>query len=1431
MERPLHLLTVSAKSEEALLELAQRYQVFLNDTDSSLADICYTAHTGRRHFGHRLAVVAASTQEMKAQLTAYCAGEISSGIAQNYVSNMHQAAKIAFLFPGQGCQYLQMGRELYETQPIFRAALDRCNQILQPLLDKSLLSIIYPDPETDELRADIDQTAYTQPALFAVSYALVQLWRSWGIEPDVVMGHSAGEYVAACVAGVFSLEDGLKLIAARGRLMQALPQNGEMVSILASSEEVETLLDAQKVAIAAINGPRSVVISGESAAVQTVVSELSSRDIKCQTLAVSHAFHSPLMEPMLASFAQVAKEIDYRPPQIAYVSNLSGELAANQVTSPDYWVRHVREAVRFADGIVTLFENQVDIFIEMSPKPILLGMGQLCLPESEATWLPSLRPHSEWSQLLTSLGELYVHGVNIDWQGFDQAYHQARRKASLPTYAFQRQRYWLEPVLDSAKLSRVRPLLDKMIQSPLHKATLFETEFSIQTFPFAGDYRLHDVAVLPGAVHLAMLLSAVEVHFGVSNCLLEDVRFPTPFVIPDAGARRVQVILSSTTEPQMAEIQVISFAENELDTENVLTHATGRVFIKPQSITKNLPFDDLLKRCTTEVDTSAFYQTVAAQQISLGPTFQWMEEIWCGEGEALVKLQRPQEIRTLEGHVLHPGLLNACLQTIGVLASEEGQDTFSLPSVIAAVHLYTQVQGRMWWCYVKQGEKGQWEIALLDENGRVLAELAGVETQTITREVLHLMPEWAEWLYTVDWQPRPHFGLPTTYLPTLQQFSEVLTTQFHRRTANIDWSRLLQGENELEAISLAYVLSALDALGFDWQPGLRLRTEQLMTQLSVIHRYGRLLDRLLGMLAEEGLVQREGAYWVVIHKAQIPSIPQITTEDTPAPQRLLARCAQKLAEVLRGVQDPLKLLFPGGDASLVAEVYQDSPTAPVMSQLIQEAMQNAFKELPAAQGLRILEVGAGTGSTTELILPHLPVERTEYLFTDIERALLVQAEEAFAAYDFIQYGLLDIEQAPIEQGFSPHQYDMVIASDVLHTTQDLSQTLAHIQQLLKPDGLLLLLEMTNRHRWVDLTFGLAEEWWRFTDTAIRPDHPLLSAEQWQEQLLTSGFKAVTHVPEASTQHSHTLMLAQAGAAKQEGQWLLFTDVGGVGESVAESLRTQGGQPILVWPGSEYKQLDENVFQINPLLIADYQRLLEMIPAPSRVVHLWSLDAPLIEASTDLESTLQSSCGTALLLTQAILQSQPPSPDLWLVTQGAQLVMEGDLVSGFAQATLWGMGRTIALEHPDLHCVCLDLDAQMSPQAQGKALYTEVMAASPANHEPQVALRQKSRLVARLVRAPEQTKAHSKSANRPISADGTYLITAGLGELGLLTAERLIQQGACHLMLVEQNQPNPEVQPKLEALRTLGAEITIVQADVAECEQIAHALAQIHTAHP
>jgi acyl transferase domain-containing protein/acyl carrier protein len=455
-DRSTHLLTLSATHEDALRDLVRKYLEFLNNHPTvSIADICWTANTGRSHFEHRLAILTPSVTKLQDYLTAFSASQSNPNWIKGRVDTA-QRLQVAFLFTGQGSQWVNMGRQLYEEAPVFRETLEYCDAVLRPYLENPLLEILYPVEESkgQSARKDLrsvpilnclDETAYTQPALFALEYALFQLWQSLGVTPKVVMGHSVGEYAAACAAGVFSLEDGLKLISARGRLMQALPQDGEMVVVFASEVQVAIAIQPyqSEVAIAAVNGSKNTVISGKRKAITKVVATLKAKGVKTKSLKVSHAFHSPLMEPMLAAFEQIAREVHYSSPRIGLISNLTGNLISNEIATPEYWINHVRLPVQFAASMETLHKQGYDVFVECGPKPVLLGMGRNCLGEQENLWLPSLyQGRSDWQQILESLAELYVRGMQINWAGFDQ-YH-SRQRITLPTYPFQRQHYWIK---------------------------------------------------------------------------------------------------------------------------------------------------------------------------------------------------------------------------------------------------------------------------------------------------------------------------------------------------------------------------------------------------------------------------------------------------------------------------------------------------------------------------------------------------------------------------------------------------------------------------------------------------------------------------------------------------------------------------------------------------------------------------------------------------------------------------------------------------------------------------------------------------------------------------------------------------------------------------------------------------------------------------
>lgn len=475
LKLPSHLLTLSAKSEPALTDLVLSYKNYLRDNPGIiLGDICSTANTGRTHFNHRLAIAIDSRAQLQEKLADLTSSK-TKGIIHGKASNTNQN-RIAFLFTGQGSQYVNMGHQLYQTQPVFKQAIDECAEIIDSCLDshlgKPLLEVLYPEhhPKHSSSTTEslLDTTIYTQPAIFALEYALAKMWIDWGVKPSALIGHSVGEYVAATIAGVFSLADGLKLLATRAKLMQSLSPEGEMYAVFATEAivkaeitswheqhgqvAIEEAITPVAIAIAAINSPQSIVISGDQVSVRSIISKFELQGIRSKQLIVSHAFHSPLMNPILDEFSQAAESISYGAPQIKLISNVTGKVATAEIATPQYWIDHVGSTVRFAEGMKALQQENCNIFLEIGSKPTLLSMGRLALTgenKINTCWLPSLRPKKQdWQQILQSLSSIYVQGVEINWENFYQGHHS--QKIALPSYPFQRQSYWLSKKLQSA---------------------------------------------------------------------------------------------------------------------------------------------------------------------------------------------------------------------------------------------------------------------------------------------------------------------------------------------------------------------------------------------------------------------------------------------------------------------------------------------------------------------------------------------------------------------------------------------------------------------------------------------------------------------------------------------------------------------------------------------------------------------------------------------------------------------------------------------------------------------------------------------------------------------------------------------------------------------------------------------------------------------
>jgi acyl transferase domain-containing protein/acyl-CoA synthetase (AMP-forming)/AMP-acid ligase II/acyl carrier protein len=587
-ERPLHVLTVSAQSESALRALAGRYAAHLAASPAmSVADVCFTANAGRVHFKHRVAVTTASATHLRELLSAFAAGETTGGHTGQAPGGIRP--RVVFLFTGQGPQYVGMGRRLYDTQPAFRQALTRCDHILRPYLERPLLSALYPEAGETSL---LDETAYTQPALFALEYALAELWQSWGVVPSAVMGHSVGEYVAACVAGAFGLEEGLRLVAERARLMQALPERGMMAAVFAGRAGVAEILSSfgGRAVIAAVNGPHHTVISGEQEALQTVLQRMEDEGMSASPLRVSHAFHSPLIEPMLDAFEGVARHVRYESLRVPLISNLTGRtLEVGEKVDAPYWRRHARETVLFSAGVQTLAEQGYEVFVEIGPTPSMINMGERCLSGGAQTWLPSLkRGHDDWRVLIESVAELHVKGVDLDWAAFDRGYQ--RQRVSLPTYPFERERYWLD-IEETAGKHHYQPQAPRTSsnghQHPLLGAHLqlasppgchiWQVKLDKRSLTYLNDHQIVGQTVLPTSVYVEMIQAAAAQAFGAGQHTLAELELVKALFLPEGSSPVIQIIITPDGNGEASFGVYSSTAGNELRAEAWNLHASGRV--------------------------------------------------------------------------------------------------------------------------------------------------------------------------------------------------------------------------------------------------------------------------------------------------------------------------------------------------------------------------------------------------------------------------------------------------------------------------------------------------------------------------------------------------------------------------------------------------------------------------------------------------------------------------------------------------------------------------------------------------------------------------------------------------------------------------------------------------------------------------------------
>ncbi|MDE0629787.1 MAG: SDR family NAD(P)-dependent oxidoreductase, partial [Bryobacterales bacterium] len=1386
VSRRHRLLPLSAKSEDALRQLAGRYQAILAG-DVSLADMAWTAGAGRSHFPYRSGAVFTDRASLEEQLEA-----VRQGAAVSPADG-----GTAFLYTGQGSQWVNMGRDLYESEPVFRAVLDRCEDVFRAERGRSLLTVIFEDAER------LDRTEWTQPALYAIESGLTALWASVGVRPDVVFGHSVGEIAAAAAAGAIDLEGGMRFATRRGALMGSLPAGGMMAAVFAAPERVASELDGA-VCLAADNGTHQVV-SGQEAEIEALLKTFEEEGLRVDRLRTSHAFHSALMDPVLAELEAAAPAASV--PSVRMVSDVSGQVLEG---APDgaYWRRQAREPVQFATAVRTLANLETGLLLEIGPHGVLGPMAALGWPHTEPpAVIPSQRRDGN-GDFVGAVAGAYEAGLDIAFEGLFVG--ERRRRVSLPAYPFQRDRFWTAPS-PRRQSETGHALLGAQRDSPDGEHS-FERRLRSRDPAWLADHRVFGAVVAPGALYAAQVSEALRETHHELPVVLEETSIIRPLVLSGDAGRVVQVVLGE--ERAWKVVSRDSGGRWE-------THAEGRWAPLAADASEAADLGSMKAGLVeADVEDGKLGLAAGATGIVYGPAFRGLIRLWSGSGERLGEVLLPAGVdhRSL---LAHPALLDACFQVLGGIRAMPGPGGAWLPIGWDRFVLREALPDRVFCRALERGGGGETRKAdlwLYTETGEELARIEGFALRRATRRAL--TGDWvAEALHEVVWREGSAVGLREAgFLAGPQEIESGLgTLAGYLEAEGRDGASLAALERELERMSRRQLLRGFRELGWEPRPGDRFETDELRRRLSVTEDHGRLFARFLTVLEEMGVLGRDSAGGRLVAAApEPPAKPEGEPTDSGAESielDVLLRCGASLAEVLRGRADAVDLLF--GSEPGAANLYRDSPAARAVNRMVADGVRTAVAGLPAGRPLRVIEIGAGTGATTSALLDVLPDDRTEYMFTDISTGFFSAAERRFAEQGVnLRFVPLDIERDPADQGFALHGYDLVIAANVLHATRDLGRALAHCRRLLAPSGVLVAVEETARREWLDMTFGLLPGWWRFRD-AYRSDHALVPPSVWRQALRDAGFLGMSLVEAGS---GPLLILARGPSeVGAEGGLFVLAGEGEMGAELAEELDRRGSRAV-EGPARGDRQAWRAFFESLPGVLPLWG-----------VAYLGGLRRDGSELLTrEFQAELEAVGGGALALVQGMSDAGvSPVHGTWFVTRGGQ-VIDRERTGALAGAALWGFASVVDLEHGDLTPRLLDLDPA-SPPSVG-TLADELLF---PDGETRIARRDGARLVARLTRFAGRagSPAHTGRGEVRLRGDRTYLITGGLGGIGLEVARWLAEAGAGSVVLNGRRPPDEAAAAGVAELRKGSAEVRIEIADVTDAEAVAGMLGRIDAELP
>ena len=1014
LPRSKRVLPLSGKTPASLRGQAERYLSWLDKrlpTDGSgdmeeFGDVAWTASVGRSHFDYRSGVTFSDLETLRDGLREV----VENGDA----SVAATASKVAFVYTGQGSQWVGMGESLYRQEPVFRAVLDRCDEVIREERGESMLDVMFGRSSSD---GDLYDTAWTQPSVYALECGLTAMWASLGITPSVVIGHSLGEFAAAQASGVFGLENGLRFVAKRGELLGAVPELGGMAAIFASKGEVVASVSEHnastqgaKLCVAVDNGVHQVV-SGPVSDIDAISERFEAEEVQVRRLR-NQAFHSALVEPALNELEEAYRDVGFSAPKLDLISNVTGRvIGAGDNIDGKYWRRHARNSVEFQTGIDTMAESGVDLVIEVGPNAVLGPLVSMAWPSvtgdgqvaKEPTVLASLLrnydklPLDEYDDgFVAGVAGAYQAGLDLKFEGLFAG--ESRRRISLPSYAFQRERYWVEAPRHK-RVSMGHPLLGERHESPRGEV-LFETEMFPSDPTWLSDHRVFGRVIMPGALYGAMAVSAA-LSEGAKVAEVEDLQLHSPMVFAqddsaDAGeeaGRRIQLVLDESEDGGAKRLEIYSRGEDE---EGWTLHAEGKA-LDGDAANKlgGNRFDILAATSRMKLaDTSDFYQQKTSLGIDFGPVFRSVQTLWTGEGEAIGEVSLSDSL--LDGGIeAHPVLIDGCFQVLSAARSDDssGDGTTYLPFGWERMWLTDGLPDRLV-CHARMRDRAgvdgtdhvdseipetfTGDLRLYTVDGDEIGGFDGYTVKRATRATLLAGSEdVGDLLYEVVWRDKQlaTATVPADFLPKpADVFAASGAFTEYMADLGVDAASRSELLADLERLSWSYALVRLQEMGWEWTKGERIDAEELRQRFDVLPEHARLFRRVFELLGRAGIVEETDGDFVVVVGPDDPLPDAVPADPDEFASEMLAqyehgqtevglfvRCVGELIDVLKGDADPLTLLFGSGSPS-AADLYISAPAAAAANRMLSEAVTAMVEDLPDGRRLRILEVGAGTGS-------------------------------------------------------------------------------------------------------------------------------------------------------------------------------------------------------------------------------------------------------------------------------------------------------------------------------------------------------------------------------------------------------------------------------------------------------------------------------------